>query len=65
MSQAVLNDGQWHNIRIEKGDKDLSVHVDSILTASAKAPRRLGIGHVMYVGGLPENAVEFPEAVVS
>ncbi|KAL1457475.1 hypothetical protein WDU94_007703, partial [Cyamophila willieti] len=27
MSQAVLNDGHWHMVRIEKADKELSVHV--------------------------------------
>uniref|UniRef100_A0A8D8X2U9 Laminin subunit alpha-1 n=1 Tax=Cacopsylla melanoneura TaxID=428564 RepID=A0A8D8X2U9_9HEMI len=64
MSQAVLNDGHWHTLRIEKADKELSVHVDSILAATSKAPRRLSIGNVMYVGGLPEQAVEFPETVV-
>lgn len=51
-------------VHIEKGEKELSVQVDNLLTGSSKAPRRLGIGNVMYVGGLPEQTMDFPEIVV-
>ncbi|KAI5705223.1 hypothetical protein M8J75_013109 [Diaphorina citri] len=64
MSQGVLNDGQWHMVRIEKAEKELIVHVDSILAGSTKAPRRLSIGNVMYVGGIPEHVMDSTEPVI-
>jgi hypothetical protein len=51
-------------VRIEKAEKELIVHVDSILAGSTKAPRRLSIGNVMYVGGIPEHVMDSTEPVV-
>ncbi|XP_054282487.1 laminin subunit alpha-1 [Macrosteles quadrilineatus] len=65
-SQAVLNDGAWHHVTIQKEDKKLWLKIDFIAPEKMKVPfKRMNVGSVMYVGGVPNAALALPMSLIS
>ncbi|RZF45582.1 hypothetical protein LSTR_LSTR014741, partial [Laodelphax striatellus] len=64
-AQAVLNDGAWHHMILEKEDRKMTLSVDSIDPEKTKTPKKMNIGPIIYLGGIPEGATTLPESLVS
>ncbi|CAA9998731.1 unnamed protein product, partial [Nesidiocoris tenuis] len=63
-AQAVFNDGMWHNLVLEKEDRRMTLRIDSIDPEKTKTPKKMNVGNVMYIGGLPETGVQLPNNLV-
>nr|CAD7455143.1 unnamed protein product [Timema tahoe] len=63
----ALNDGMWHHVTLTKINRQLQVEVDSHPpeTSKGKFPKKLNMGNIMYVGGLPQNIRTLPDNLVS
>nr|CAD7199120.1 unnamed protein product [Timema douglasi] len=63
----ALNDGMWHHVTLTKINRQLQVEVDShpAETSKGKFPKKLNMGNIMYVGGLPQNIRALPDNLVS
>ncbi|CAG2061905.1 unnamed protein product, partial [Timema podura] len=59
----ALNDGMWHHVTLTKINRQLQVEVDSHPpeTSKGKFPKKLNMGNIMYVGGLPQNIRTLPD----
>ena len=50
---------------LQKQDRKIILKVDSIQPEKTKTPKKINIGSVMYIGGIPETGLTLPEAFVS
>ncbi|BES88583.1 laminin subunit [Nesidiocoris tenuis] len=64
-AQAVFNDGMWHNLVLEKEDRRMTLRIDSIDPEKTKTPKKMNVGNVMYIGGLPETGVQLPNNLIN
>uniref|UniRef100_A0A0A9YKQ2 Laminin subunit alpha-1 n=1 Tax=Lygus hesperus TaxID=30085 RepID=A0A0A9YKQ2_LYGHE len=63
-AQAVFNDGMWHKLVLEKEDRKMTLRIDSIDPEKTKTPKKMNVGNVMYIGGLPETGVLLPQNLI-
>ncbi|XP_046676227.1 laminin subunit alpha-1 isoform X3 [Homalodisca vitripennis] len=65
-AQAVLNDGTWHHMILQKENKKVFLKIDFIAPEKTKVPfKRMNVGSVMYVGGIPDAALALPMSLKS
>lgn len=50
---------------LEKEDRRMTLKVDSIDPEKTKTPKKMNVGHIIYIGGLPESGVMLPQPLVS
>lgn len=50
---------------LRKEERKMILLVDSIEPEKTKTPKKINIGSIMYIGGLPENVLTLPESLVS
>lgn len=56
VSVAIVNDGNWHRVHINKDKRKVMVMLDDFAPLRAKAPNKLQLDGQLFVGGLPETA---------
>ncbi|XP_066906769.1 laminin subunit alpha-1 [Halyomorpha halys] len=64
-AHAVFNDGVWHKMILEKEDRRMTLKVDSIDPEKTKTPKKMNVGHIIYIGGLPESGVMIPQPLLN
>ncbi|XP_052132560.1 laminin subunit alpha-1, partial [Frankliniella occidentalis] len=57
----TYNDGSWHTVRLKKDGRILTLSVDSDPPERRKGPKKMNIGHNIYIGGLPDNNLLVPD----
>ncbi|KAK3921962.1 Laminin subunit alpha-1 [Frankliniella fusca] len=60
----TYNDGSWHTVRLKKEGRILTLSVDNDNPERRKGPKKMNIGHNMYIGGLPDNNLLVPDNFV-
>lgn len=60
-----LNDAGWHQIKLKRVDRILTLYVDKQKMDIKKYPKKLNVGNIMYIGGLPEAGLSLPDVLVS
>lgn len=49
---------------LEKEDRKMTLRVDSIDPEKTKTPKKMNVGSIMYIGGLPQSGVMVPQPLV-
>ena len=49
---------------LEKEDRKMNLRVDSIDPEKTKTPKKMNVGSVIYIGGLPESGVMLHQPLV-
>lgn len=49
---------------LEKEDRKMTLKVDAIDPEKTKTPKKMNVGNLIYIGGLPQSGVMVPQALV-